>query len=88
MPIQLLCLAVIAAAPVVGVLAYSRVRLPCPHCGRRSARAPESAERNPAVLRPGSTFYRCRACGGAMRYARGPNRKEYWEPIGGAKEAG
>jgi phage terminase large subunit GpA-like protein len=88
MPIQLLYLAVIAAAPVVGILAFSRGRLPCPHCGRRSARTLESSTTNAALLLPGGMVYRCRACGGAMRYARGPTRKEYWEPVVESRAAG
>jgi hypothetical protein len=88
MPIHYLYIAAIAAAPLFGILAFSRGRRPCPHCGRRTARTAEAATTNPLVLRPGDILYRCRACGGAMRYARGPTRKEYWEPVREQREAG
>lgn len=55
-------------------------RRPCPHCGRKSSRAIVD-DPSTAGLIPAQVVYVCQACGGAMRYARGPNGKEYWEPV-------
>jgi chromosome segregation ATPase len=65
-----------SALPLVGRFG----RRPCPHCGRKSSRA---LAEGPSIagLIPARVVYVCRACGGAMRYARGPNRKEYWEAV-------
>ena len=46
-------------------------RRPCPHCHRRAPRAVRDVHSLPGVPGVRSITYSCRACGGAMRHARG-----------------
>jgi hypothetical protein len=59
----------------------SRGRQPCPHCGRKKARAVLEIETGPTGVGPRSIVYECRGCGGAMRYARRPTGEEFWEAV-------
>jgi phage terminase large subunit GpA-like protein len=62
-------------------LAGRFVRQPCPHCGRRASRTVLDVQSIAGVPDARSITYTCRACGGAMRYARRPTGQEFWEPI-------
>ncbi len=81
MPIELLVLVPLTAAAAAGVYILTRGRQPCPHCQSRGPRTSRPVNERALVLRPGDLIYECDACHGAMRYARGPNRREYWEPV-------
>jgi hypothetical protein len=63
-----------------------RRRKPCPYCGRRASRVVREVHA-PAGLAPRALTYACRACGGALRYARRPNGEEFWVPIDGVEGA-
>jgi phage terminase large subunit GpA-like protein len=70
-------IAALGVLPLAGWL----VRQPCPHCGRRASRTVHDVQSIVGVPDARSITYTCRACRGAMRYARRPTGQEFWEPI-------
>lgn len=70
-----------SAAVALGIAAWflAKARRPCPHCGRKAERAIRTVHSVAGGAR--DLLYECRACGGAMRYARRPDGEEFWEPI-------
>jgi len=69
----------VGAIPMAGWL-FIQARQPCPHCGRKASRAIREVH-SPGGLGARALTYSCRACGGAVRYARRPNGQEYWVPV-------
>ena len=78
--------AAVAAVTVAGAIPaagwwFGRGRQPCPHCGRKAPRTVRDVHSAAGGLAARDLTYACRACGGAVRYARRPDGEEFWEAI-------
>lgn len=69
----------VGAIPMAGWL-FMQARQPCPHCGRKASRTIREVHSVAGGLGARALTYACRACGGAVRYARRPDGQEYWVP--------
>ena len=81
-PVACAVLTAIAIPIAPRLLVRARGRSECPHCGVRTTRTIINFGTGSDRVSARAILYRCRNCGGAMRYARRSNGSEYWEAVG------